>query len=172
MPAARRVAQEMNMVAYTLRRIAIVAHAVGLARCADVKTCRVYRSCRRAGTGQSRVDGLCYLIKSDDKDDMARAESNGCHTVAVTVDIDNHAVLCDGVGTRKIIVGTERLQIYLDSLGTVDARSRSNNIYRPSSCSARVSPISRRVIEPPHDTVLPCGISSITLAMAPADVGQ
>ena len=88
-----------------------MARAIDVARRLDIETCGIDGRCRTAGTCKSSLDVLCNLVESDDEDDLLRTPGDGSHTVAIAVDVHDHSIFGDGIGTGEIDVGGECLEI-------------------------------------------------------------
>ena len=111
--ASGGVAEEVDVVAYALGGVAVVADTVGLTGCVDVETGGVDGRSGAAGTGEGCLYGLGDLVDADDEDDLLRAPGDGCDTVAVAVDVDDDAVFRDGIGTGEIDIGGEGTDVHL-----------------------------------------------------------
>ena len=92
-----RIAQEVNMVAYTVGRVAVMASAVYCTRCIQIESCRVDRGGSSACTFQSRLCVLAHLVYANDKYYVLRSEGNGSHSVAIAVDINDDTVFANCV---------------------------------------------------------------------------
>ena len=120
------VAGEVDVVADALRRVAVVAHAVEAAGRIAAQTCGVDGCGNVAGAGECGLYGRRHLVHTDDVDDIVRSPGDGGDTVAATVDVDDDAVLGDGVGAGEEIVHVHRVEVALafllvgDGLITVD----------------------------------------------------
>ena len=112
MAPSGRVAQVVNVVADGLGGVAVVAHAVLLTGGIDVEPCSIDGRGSTTGAGQGCLDGLCHLVQSDDEDDLLGTPGDGCHTVAVAVDVDDDAILGDGIGTGEIDINGEGPEIH------------------------------------------------------------
>lgn len=92
-----------------------MAHTIGEAWSLDVEASSIGGRCRRTGPHQRRLDSLCHLVQADDEDYLCRTPGDGSHAVAIAVDIDNDAILRDGIGAAQIVVGTEGAAIHRQS---------------------------------------------------------
>ena len=110
------VAGEVDVVANALRGIAIVAHAVDAAWRVAAQPCRVDGSGRVAGSGKGGFDGWSHLVHSDDMNHVMRAPGDGGNAITATINVDDDAILGDGVGTGQEIVGIHCAEIALASL--------------------------------------------------------
>ena len=110
------VAREVDVVADALRRVAVVTHAVEAARSVAAQTRRVDGSSGVAGTGQGGLEGRRHLVHPDEVDDVVRSPGDGCDTIAAAVDVDDDAVLGDGIGTGQEVVHVHRAEVTLTRL--------------------------------------------------------
>ena len=110
------VAREVDVVANALRAVAVVAYAVETAGCVAAQACRVDGRCRVAGTGKSRLDGRCHLVHPNDVDYIVWSPSDSSNTVSSSVNIDDDAVLGDGIGAGEEIIHVHRIEIALACL--------------------------------------------------------
>ena len=110
------VAGEVDVVADALGRVAVVAHAVDLARRVAAQSGRVDGRCRVAGTLQGRLDTGSHFVHPDDVDDVVRTPGDSGDAVAAAVDIDDDAVVGDGIGAGEEIVGIHRIEVALARL--------------------------------------------------------
>ncbi len=107
-----RIAEEVNVVTDGVGRVAVVADAIYLTGSMDVEAGRVDGGGGTADTGQSRLGGLRHFVQADDEYDLLGTPGDGSDAVAVAVDVDDDAVLGDGVGAGEIDVGREGTQIH------------------------------------------------------------
>ncbi len=120
------VAGEVDVVADALRAVAVVAHAVKTAGRVAAQASGVNWGSNIAGTCQSGFDGGSNLVHPDDVNHVVRAPGDGGDAVAASVDVDDHAVLGDGVGAGEEEVHVHRVKVALplflgcDSLVSVD----------------------------------------------------
>src|SRR5574344_1416670 len=113
MPAnGRRHALDRDKIADATFRLAVVAHSVHLTRCLQSKARSIDRSGCRTGTLDCRIYILAHLVHAHNIDNMAGAPGASSHTVAHAVDVDNHTILADGIGTGQKKVAIHRLQGY------------------------------------------------------------
>ena len=98
------VAGEVDVVADALRRVAVVARAVDLAGRVAAQAGGVDGGSDVAGTLQGGLHAGSHLVHPDDVDHVVRAPGDGCHTVAAAIDVDDDAILCDGVGAGEEVV--------------------------------------------------------------------
>lgn len=120
------VAGEVDIVADALRAVAVVAHAVEAAGRVATQAGRVDGSGNVAGAGQGSFDGGSDLVHADDVDHVVRAPGDGGDAVAAPVDVDDDAVVGDGIGAGEEEVHVHRVEVALtlllvgDSLVAVD----------------------------------------------------
>ena len=120
------VAGEVDVVADALRAVAVVANAVEAAGRVAAQARGVDGSSDAAGSCQGSLDGGSDLVHPDNVDDVVRTPGDGGDTVAASVDVDDDAVLCDGVGAGEEEVDIHRIEVALtlllvgDGLVTVD----------------------------------------------------
>ena len=105
------VAGEVDVVADALRAVAVVAHAVEAAGRITAQTRRVDGSSDITGTSQGSLDGGCYLVQSDDVNHVMRSPSDSGNTVATSVNIDDDAILSDGIGAGEEVVHVHRIEV-------------------------------------------------------------
>ena len=110
------VAGEVDVVADALRRVAVVAHTVDLAWRVAAQAGRVDGRCRVAGAVKCRFHTGGHLVHADDVDHVVRPPGDGGHAVAAAVDVDDDAVLGDGVGAGEEVVGVHRVEVALARL--------------------------------------------------------
>ena len=103
----------MDIVADALGGVAVVAHAILLAGCVNVEAGSIDGRGRRAGTLQGSLHVLRHLVHADDEDDVLWSPCDGCHAVAVAVDVDDDAILRYGIGGRQVVVGMEGAEVHL-----------------------------------------------------------
>ncbi len=120
------VAGEVDVVADALRAVAVVAYAVEAAGRVAAQASGVDGSGDVAGACQGRLDGGSHLVHADDVNHIVWAPGDGGDTVAAAVDVDDDAVLGDGVGAGEEEVHIHRIEVALtlllvgDGLVTVD----------------------------------------------------
>ena len=120
------VAGEVDVVADALRAVAVVAHAVKTAGGVAAQACRIDGGGDVAGAGQGGLDGGSHLVQPDDVNHVVRSPGDGCDAVAAAVDVDDDAVLGDGIGTGEEVVHVHCVKVALafllvgHSLVTVD----------------------------------------------------
>ena len=107
------VAGEVDVVADALRAVAVVAHAVKPAGGVATQACRVDGRGDVAGARQGGLDGGSDLVQPDDVNHVVRSPSDGCDAVAAAVDVDDDAVLGDGVGAGEEVVHVHRVEVAL-----------------------------------------------------------
>ena len=107
------VAGEVDVVADALRRVAVVAHAVQAAGRVAAQAGRVDGCGGVARSCQGGLDGGGYLVQPDDVEHVVGSPSDGSHAVAAAVDVDDHAVLGDGVGTGEEVIHIHGVEIAL-----------------------------------------------------------
>ena len=111
--ASGGVAEEVDVIADALGRVAIVADSVGLTGCLDIEAGSIDGRRGAAGTGEGCLYGLGDLVDADDEDDLLRAPGDGGDTVAVAVDIHDDTVFGDGVGAGKVDISGESTNVHL-----------------------------------------------------------
>ena len=94
----KAVAGEVNVVADALRTIAVVAHAVETAGGVAAQTGGIDGCGDVAGAGKRCLDGGSDFVHANDVDDIVRSPGDGGHAVSTTVDVDDDAVLGNGIG--------------------------------------------------------------------------
>ena len=120
------VAGEVDVVADALWTIAVVANAVKAARRVTAKTRGVDGRGGIAGACEGSLDGRRHLVHADDMDDVLGSPGNGGDAVAATVDVNDYAVLGDGIGAGEEVVHVHCIEVALalflvgDRLVTVD----------------------------------------------------
>ena len=107
------VSEEVDIAADALGGVAVVALAVHLAWGLDVKSLGIDGGCYVSGSFEGCLKGGSNLIASYDEDDLLRAPGDGCHSVAIAVDIYYDTIFGDGIGTCQIYVSREGLQVHL-----------------------------------------------------------
>ena len=75
-----------------------------LAGCLDVESCCIDGRRGASGPCQRGFYGLGNLVQTNDEDDVFRSPGNGCHAIAVAVDIHDDTILGDSIGTGEIDV--------------------------------------------------------------------
>ena len=94
MPASvSAVSQEVDVAANALRGIAVMAYAVGAAWRVDVKTLGIDGGCCTTRPGKGGLYCLGHLVDADHEDHLLGSPGDGCHSVAVAVDIHDDAIL-------------------------------------------------------------------------------
>ena len=120
------VAGEVDVVADALRAVAVVAHAVEFAGGVATQAGRVDGRGDVAGSGQGSLDSGGYLVQPNHVNHVVRAPGDGSDAVAAAVDVDDDAVLGDGIGTGEEVVHVHGVEVALalllvgDGLVTVD----------------------------------------------------
>jgi len=110
------VAGEVDVVADALRRVAVVAHAVDLAWRVAAQAGGVDGGSDVAGTLQGGLNAGSHLVHPDDVDHVVRPPGDSSDAVATAVDVDDHAVLGDGVGTGEEVIHIHGVEIALARL--------------------------------------------------------
>ncbi len=77
-----RIAEEVNVVADGVGRVAVVTDAIYLTGGMDVEAGRIDGGGGTADTGQSGLGGLRHFVQADDEDDLLGAPSDGGDAVA------------------------------------------------------------------------------------------
>ena len=111
--ASGGVAEEMDVAADALGGVAVVAYAIHLARGLDVEAGGIDGRGGATGTGQGGLYRLGHLVEANDEDDLLGSPRDGGYTIAVAVDVDDDAILGNGVGTGEIDIGGEGAHIHL-----------------------------------------------------------
>ena len=120
------VAGEVDVVADALGAIAVVAHAVEAARGVAAQAGGIDGGSNVAGPSQSGLNRWGHLVHPDDMYHVVRSPGDGGDTVATAVDVDDDAILSDGIGTGEEEVHVHRVEIALalflvgDGFVTVD----------------------------------------------------
>ena len=107
------VAEEVDIAADALGGIAVVALSVYLAGCLDVKSLGVDGGCYVPCSFEGGFYGGSNLVDTNDEDDLLWSPCDGCHPVAIAVDVYDDTILGDSIGTRQKDISAEGLQVYL-----------------------------------------------------------
>ena len=107
------IAGEVDVVADALRAVAVVAHAVQPARRVAAQAGGVDGRGDVASAGKSGFDGGSYLVHADHVDHVVRPPSDGGNAVTTSVDIDDDAILGDGISAGKKVVHIHRIKVAL-----------------------------------------------------------
>jgi len=91
--------------------MALMAAAIGMARCLNVEPGGIDRSCRPPRPGERTVYILANFIHAHQKDHTLRPPCDGCDSIAIAVNVDHHTVLADGIDTGEIEVALKGLAV-------------------------------------------------------------
>ena len=90
---------DQELAADGIGRLAVCAGTCFAARSTEPETLSVYRRSNVSGALHGCIQIAADLIHSHYKQHMFRSESYRCHAVCITVDVDDNAVICHGIGT-------------------------------------------------------------------------
>ena len=107
------VAREVDVVADALRGVAVVAHAIEAAGGVTSQAGGVDGGSDVAGSSKCCFDSGSNLVQSDDMYHVVRAPSDGGDAVAASVDVDDNAILGDGVSAGEEVVHIHSIEIAL-----------------------------------------------------------
>jgi hypothetical protein len=99
------VSEEVDIAANAFGGVAVVALAVYLAWGLDVEPLGIDRGCNVSGSFKGCLQGGRDLIDAYDEDDLLWAPGDGCHSVAIAINIYYDSIFGDGIGTCQIYIG-------------------------------------------------------------------